>query len=131
MDLFSIKDKTVLISGASRGIGLVLANGMSKEGANVFGFGRTNLKEHTNINFQYFQNDLADYNTTKNNVMKIIKKTRKIDILINTAGITNSNNTKNLLENFKKVLDVNLIAPFNLINQVIPIMKKKQFRINN
>ena len=32
MDLFSIKDKTVLISGASRGIGLVLANGMSKEG---------------------------------------------------------------------------------------------------
>ena len=124
MDLFSIKDKTVLISGASRGIGLVLANGMSKEGANVFGFGRTNLKEHTNINFQYFQNDLADYNTTKNNVMKIIKKTRKIDILINTAGITNSNNTKNLLENFKKVLDVNLIAPFNLINQVIPIMKK-------
>ena len=56
--------------------------------------------------------------------MANVIKTSKIDILVNSAGITNANNTKNLLENFKKVLDTNLIAPFNLINQVIPIMKQ-------
>ena len=65
MELFSIKDKTVLISGASRGIGFTLANGMSKAGANVFGFGRTNLKELTNVDFQYFQNDISNFNTTE------------------------------------------------------------------
>lgn len=71
--------------------------------------------------------NIAKFEDTKSMATKIIEEFGKIDILVNNAGIT-----KDMLlmrmkpEDFKNVIDVNLIGTFNVTKNVIPYMMKKR-----
>ena len=120
----SFKDKTVLITGASRGIGKSLFETFSSLGANVIG---TSTKKNINL----LKKKILQVDFTKNSSIKSflnkINKIKKIDILINNAGINKISPIQNLDENsLKKILSVNLLAPILLTKFVSRKMIKQK-----
>ena len=120
----------ILITGASRGIGREIAITLSKEGHKIIAnYNKSEEQakelEKQNTNIEIFKADVSKRNEVQNMVQEIIKKYGKIDVLINNAGIT-----KDMLlarmkeEDFKQVIDVNLVGTFNMTKNVISYMMK-------
>ena len=115
--------KTVLITGASRGLGASIARIFAKNQYNVI----INYKESTqlaenlkselesnfNIKVLLVKADISSENEVKNMFQKIIDFSPKIDVLVNNASIALDNDliSKDALE-FKSVLDVNLLGTY-------------------
>lgn len=119
----SFENQTVLITGASRGIGKSLFKAYSSLGANVIGT-TTDKKKFKNKNFLEvnFENE-----ESTNSFYKKIKKLKKIDILINNAGINKISSIQKLDEkSLKKILNVNLLAPILLTKIVSQKMIKRK-----
>ena len=108
------KNKNVVITGSSRGIGKNIASKFKALGANV-----------TNLNSSMY--DL----TVEEEILKLCKylsKLRKIDILINNAGINFSELNKKInLEKYNKLMNINLKAVFLITSTVSKIMQKNKF----
>ena len=122
---FSVKGKTCLITGASRGIGKSLADSFHQAGAIVYGLGRT-----TNINdsvaWRYYETDITNKGYIKEIVDSIHEKEGKLDVLINAAGITNSFSDSDDISSFHQILDTNLTSVHNLCVIVSEYMKSAQ-----
>ena len=135
----NLKGKTVLVTGATKGLGRGAAIALAQVGANIIAVGR-NLSElkslgkiikKLNVKYTSFNCDVNDYKTIKNNITKL----KKLDILINNAGT-------NIPEPFLKVkdssletlLNVNTKAVFNIAqlcaNQIIKLNRKGGSIIN-
>ena len=80
-------NKVVLITGASSGIGKSTAEYLSKKGFIIYGTSRNPSKYNYPNNYKLFQLDINDFNSIKSLLNKILSKEKKIDILINNAGI--------------------------------------------
>lgn len=127
-------NKVALVTGATRGIGKEIAITLASIGYDIALNYRkeneelTNTKkeiEKNNVKCLAVQGDVSNYTDTQNMVNKVIEEFGKIDVLVNNAGIT-----KDMLlmrmkeEDFKDVIDVNLIGTFNMTKNVIPYMMK-------
>lgn len=120
--------KTVLVTGASKGIGKSIAKTLCECGYNVFICARNEarLKETAEeINAQdYFACDLTDFNACKN----LINAIGTVDILINNAGEYVWNPVeKTSEEELTKLTDLNIKAPYRLISLCVPSMKQKKW----
>lgn len=114
MDLFSVKNKTIIVTGAAGGIGGSIVNGLLDAGANVISA------------------DLPEYNLT--NVDDILKLTDidQIHGLVNCAGITRVNNIFEYTDqDWNDTFNVNLKAPYLLSKIVASKMKKNGGSIIN
>lgn len=134
--------KVALITGATRGIGKQIALTLAKEGYNIALNYRkeneelTTLKneiEQNNVKCLTVQGDVSNFEDCENIVKETINEFEKIDVLVNNAGIT-----KDMLlarmkeEDFKQVIDVNLVGTFNMTKNAISyMMKARQGRIIN
>ena len=131
-NLFSIEGKVVLISGAGRGIGRHLAHSMAKYSAFVYCIDKKFPKKVPSDIKKNMFNIKCDI-TKKKSIQAVCKdifsKHKKIDVLINNAGITIPL-TKNKLfyekENWTKTIDVNLTASFFCSQEVIKFMIKRK-----
>ena len=108
----NLKDKKILITGATGGIGNSLVDKFYKLGAHIIATGTNeeklnNLKsKYSNIKLEKFK--LDDHNKIEKFVEKIDDNINGLDILVNNAGITLDNLSVRLTEeNWKKVLDLN------------------------
>ena len=135
-------EKVALITGATRGIGKQIAITLSKEGYNIALNYRTendeleNLKKEiggNNVEVLAVQGDVSNFEDCENVVKETVEKFGRIDVLVNNAGIT-----KDMLlarmkeEDFKQVIDVNLVGTFNVTKNVISyMMKARSGRIIN
>ena len=135
-------DKVAMITGATRGIGKQIALTLANEGYNIVLNYRTendeliqakNEIESKNVKCLTVQGDVTNFEDCKQMIESAIKKFGKIDVLINNAGIT-----KDMLlarmkeEDFKQVIDVNLVGTFNMTKNVISyMMKARNGRIIN
>ncbi len=137
-----LQDKTVIITGATRGIGKGIALKMAQEGANIaFTFASSIEaaealeKELINIGVKAkgYQSNAADYEAAQTLVADIIKEFGSVDVLINNAGITKDNLLMRISENdFDQVIEVNLKSVFNMTKAVIrPMMKQRKGSIIN
>ncbi len=137
-----LKNKTALITGASRGIGRGIAIEFAKQGANVaFTFNASveaakDLEkelESYGIEAKGYQSNAANFDAAQDLVKEVIEKFGTIEILINNAGITKDNLLMRISEeDFDKVIEVNLKSVFNLTKAVIrPMMKQRLGSIIN
>lgn len=130
-------NKTVLVTGGSRGIGKATIIEFAKNGYNVVinyvkdDAAANELKsfliENYDVKVVTIKADVSDEQEVKKMVDYVINHFGKIDVLVNNAGIaidtTFEDKTK---ENFKRILDVNLIGPFLVSKEVGKHMMKNK-----
>ncbi|CAM4388726.1 3-oxoacyl-ACP reductase [Bacillus manliponensis] len=115
--------KTIMISGANSGIGNACIQHFLGESYNVIALdiNTSNLIDYTKTHssFKLVQIDLSDSNAINELFIKLDLENIRPDILINAAGIREITPVLNLSDElFKKVMDVNLVAPFILSREV-------------
>ena len=132
--MFNLKDKIVLITGATGGIGGAIAQQMKSAGATVVVTGRSADKLSAfDDGFIKIQSDLSVDGAAEKLINETIEKCGRIDVLINNAGITNDTLLMRMTdEQFDNVLNTNLRATFQLCRAAImPMMKQRYGRIIN
>lgn len=130
-----LKDKNILITGASKGIGRSLAINLSKHKANVILLARNEdlldslydeIKEKYNTNPMIIGCDLSQFEEDKaQEIANVVSKNYKcLDALINNASILKKMSSINDydLKSWKKVLNVNLTSAFLLSKYLMPLM---------
>jgi NAD(P)-dependent dehydrogenase (short-subunit alcohol dehydrogenase family) len=124
--LFEIKNKVVVITGASRGIGLHASIALSELGAIVIGVARSDKVDLSRtINFEYIKCDIRNSKKLEAIFLKIFDKYGRIDSLINAAGISLPFiSIESELNRFKDTIDINLNATFACCNVVGKYMEK-------
>ncbi len=78
--------KTVLITGASSGFGLMLANQLHQQGFNVIGTSREPEKHAASVPFKMLRLDIGDEASIKSFAQDLFKVVKQLDVLINNAG---------------------------------------------
>lgn len=113
--------KTVLITGVSRGIGQALAKKFLEEGFNVMGTIYSGVSLEQNENLSVFNLDLSSPESIIKCTEEIIATGKKIDILINNAGVLlDEDETRVVVEKLRKTLEINLIGPIDFTERLIP-----------
>lgn len=137
-----LKDKTALITGASRGIGRAIALKMAEAGANVAVVYAGNEEKAEEICREicamgriarHYRCDVSDDAMCKQTVEKVIADFGGIDVLVNNAGIVKDGLVLSMKqEDFDRVLDVNLRGTFSMIHHTYShFMRKRRGRIIN
>ena len=128
----NLKNKKVLITGATGGIGNSLIEKFNNLGSLIIATGTSeeklkNLKEkYPNINIEKFK--LEEHNKIEKFIDTIYTKLNGLDILVNNAGITLDNLSIRLTEeNWQKVMDINLTSSFLMCKFAIKKMLKNKF----
>jgi 3-oxoacyl-[acyl-carrier protein] reductase len=123
--------KVAIITGAANGLGSAAAEIFAREGACVAiadfneEIGNARAQELSDQGYQvaFFQVNVADQDSVNKMVKNVVNRFGKVDILVNNAGITRDAMLKKMtLENFQKVLDVNLTGVFLCTQAVVPTM---------
>jgi len=126
-ELFNLSGKTALVTGGSRGIGLAIAKGLAKHGADIAIVARTEkqlaqakkqiltvvrqVQADTDKKVWTFPFDLGNINGIESLFKNIIAETKGIDILVNCAGTIRRAPAEDIdLEDFNKTIKVNLTA---------------------
>jgi len=123
--MFSLKGKTALITGASRGIGKGIAEKFAANGCNIaFTFAssvdkarafETELSNQYGVKVKGYQSDAADFAAAEKLAETVIADFEKVDILINNAGITRDTLLLRMSEEqWDDVINTNLKSAFNL-----------------
>lgn len=126
--------KVILITGATRGIGNAILHKFANHDYEIYGLYANNYAKAKEIEEIYqkqgchvemLQCDVTDKNSVKDIITKIVGAFKKIDILINNAGITRDNVIINMpVNDWEAVIDTNFVGTFNCITEVLPYMLK-------
>ena len=117
-----MKNKVVLITGASSGIGLETARYLSEDGYKVIGVSRSYPKH--SFEFDYFLCDITDESQVIFTKNQIEKKYGKIDCLVNSAGMGISGAIENTpLEEVKQIYQVNVFGQFLMTKHMISLLR--------
>ena len=106
--MFEVKDKVVIVTGSSGGLGRAICDAFHEQGAKVFGADIADPKP--NIPYLSYKCDLTKQTDLKNLVDAVIAKEGRIDVLVNCAAITG--------KPWDEVIATNLSAPYHLIELV-------------
>jgi short-subunit dehydrogenase len=126
--------KTVVIAGGSRGLGLELARGFAKEGAHIILLARNRSQlaeaerelEETGASVEILACDVTKEDEVRVNVASIAREAKKIDVLINVAGIIQVGPHEHMqLDDFADAMNVHFWGPLYLMREVIPHMKRE------
>lgn len=124
-----MKDKVVIVTGASSGIGYATSLKFAEAGATVVAVGRSEkdlnvLRDEANGRDGSIRVHLADVRETKQVdrlVADTVQQFGRIDVLVNCAGIIQNGSIESTTQDdFDKMLDINLRSVFNLIQKSVP-----------
>ena len=132
-----LKDKNVVITGATRGIGKGIAIEFAKHGCNVaFTYSKSvdqandliKELESYNVQARAYQSDASVFLHADGLIKSVLMDFSKIDILVNNAGITKDNLLMRLTEqDFDDVINVNLKSVFNMTKAVQKTFLKQRY----
>ncbi|MDO5848350.1 MAG: SDR family NAD(P)-dependent oxidoreductase [Methanobrevibacter sp.] len=131
-----LKNKVAVITGGTRGIGYATAKLFLDNGCKVIIFGSraesvdkalSQLnEENPNYPVEGYYPNLNDYEEVEKTILAIAEKYGKIDILINNAGISSSTPIDQYtVEEFEKIINLNVVSMFKCIRATVPIMKEQ------
>ena len=111
-------NEIVIVTGGTSGIGLAAVSALREKGCTVYA-----LSRHGDIPC-----DVSDEQSARDAVQQILEKEGRIDVLINCAGFGISGAAElTPLETAKRQLDVNLFGTANMVNAVIPAMRRQGY----
>ena len=116
--------KIVLVTGAGKGLGKVIAQSLVKHGYKVYGtYMSSDTSMTTGVIYQKL--DITSDSSCNRVIKEIIEKDKKIDVLINCVGLTLSGRiTEFSSSDFKRILDVNVVGAFRLSKEILPYKPK-------
>ncbi|MFS4457014.1 SDR family oxidoreductase [Maribacter sp. 2304DJ31-5] len=128
-----MKNKVVLITGGSSGIGKAIGMYLAKNGYAVYGTTRNKLKYSDFDHFPLIEMDVCNPESVQAAVLELLQKETRLDVLVNNAGIGITGpleETPN--EEILKTFDTNFNGPLHVIKAVLPQMRdqKKGLVIN-
>jgi NAD(P)-dependent dehydrogenase (short-subunit alcohol dehydrogenase family) len=129
--MFSLENKVAAVTGAGSGIGKQTAVLFGKQGAEVYVVDLNQQAAEQTVT--EIKNDggrahakIVDVSNQKD-VTKIFNEIGRVDILVNSAGISNVGNVENTTEeDFDKLYSVNVKGVYNCVKAAIPFMKEKR-----
>lgn len=125
-----IKDKVIIITGASMGIGRAIAELLGNEGAHMVLAARkeTELeKVAEKISGSFIvRTDMTSVKDIDHLIAETLKKFGRIDVLINNAGQGIYGAIENTdVNNYRRIFELNVVGPLIAMQKVIPIMRKQ------
>jgi len=137
-----LEGKTVIITGASRGIGKGIAEVFAKHGANIAFTYRLSdekakaLEEQLSVNgckAKGYKSDASDFEAAQQLAADVLEEFGSIDVLVNNAGITKDGLLMRMSEDdFDRVMNVNMKSVFNMTKAVLrPMLKQRKGSIIN
>ena len=137
-----LEGKTVIITGASRGIGKGIAEVFAKQGANIAFTYRSSYEKAKALEGELsangckvkgYKSDASNFDAAQQLAADVLVDFGSINVLVNNAGITKDGLLMRMSEeDFDKVIEVNLKSVFNLTKAVIrPMMKQRSGSIIN
>jgi len=130
-----LKDKVVIITGSSQGLGECLAYKLAKEGARIALLARTEsllkkVKErilNENGEAEYFVCDIRELDQIKRTVKEIVNHFGKVDILINNAGVWTDEDLEGKKPDLRRnAFETNALGHINFTYEVLPILKRQE-----
>ena len=135
----SLKDKTIIITGAAMGLGLAAAKELASQGANLslVDYNEEGLEKakkeisqkYSNVKIHTVTSDVSNEDAVKNYVDETVKEFNRIDGLYNNAGIEGKQASivEYDISVFKKVIDINLMGVYYGLRYVLPVMQKQKY----
>ena len=129
--LFDLSGKRAFVTGATHGLGMAMAKGLGDAGAELIINGTTPekmeraLEEYRSEGYKVtgYLFDVTDEEKAKEHIDKIEDEIGPIDILVNNAGIIKRVPLKDMdVEDYRRVIDVDLVGPFIMAKQVVKHM---------
>ena len=135
MNKFNLSNRVAIVTGGAQGFGLAISERFIQSGAKVIIWDidkeavETAIKKINSKNCIYQIVDVTNFEEIKKNLNDIESNHGKIDIFINNAGIAGINTTvaEYPLEEWNKVIDLNLNAVFYCCKAVVPFMIKNNY----
>ena len=131
-----LEGKTVIITGASRGIGKGIAEVFAKHGANIAFTYRSSdekakaLEEQLSVNgckAKGYKSDASDFEAAQQLAADVFEEFGSIDVLVNNAGITKDGLLMRMSEDdFDRVMNINMKSVFNMTKAVLRTMLKQR-----
>lgn len=127
MDLFNLSNKRALITGGTHGLGMAMAEGLAKAGAELVITSTTPSKMENALNYYKSKGykasgyifDITDDKLAAEQVERIETNEGAIDILVNNAGIIKREMAVSMpIEDFRKVIEVDLVGAF-IMSQLV------------
>ena len=130
-----LSKKVAIVTGSTSGIGLGIAQRLAKEGCHLVinGLGDEQEIEKTcqtlrttyNVEVLFHGADLSQTEACQDLVQATLERWNRVDILVNNAGIQHVAPIETFsLDQWRKVVDINLTAPFALMQDVLPSMRR-------
>ena len=134
IQLFDLTGKRALVTGGTHGLGMAIGIGLAKAGATIIindifeeklktakeEYAKNGIKVHTYIF------NVADEKAVIENIAKIEKEVGPIDILVNNAGIIKRIPIIDMkVQEFKDIIEIDLVAPFIMAKVIVPGMIKR------
>ena len=120
--------QNVLITGASSGFGLLIANKLHESGYNVIGTSRNPEQIQSSLPFKILALDIVDDDSIHSFGKELFKHISQLDVLINNAGFYLSGLAEETtIEQGKKQLETNFWGTVKLTNELLPHFRKQRF----
>ena len=132
---FDIKNRVAVVTGGAQGFGLAITERFIESGAKVVIWdideneAKKALEKVNSKNLSYKIVDVSDFNKINEKLTEIESSHGKIDIFINNAGVAGMNTTvaEYPIEEWNKVINLNLNAVFYCCKAVVPFMEKNNY----
>jgi short-subunit dehydrogenase len=120
--------QTVLITGATSGIGLIIANHLHQNGFKVYGTSRVPEKFRDTLEFELLELDITSEISVQRCIETLLSKTETIDALINNAGIGICGSAEETsIEQAYKQVETNFWGAVKMTRAILPAMRKQRF----
>ena len=119
--------QTILITGASSGIGLSIANRLHESGYNVIGTSRNPEKYQSKIQFKLLALDITDSSSIKSFTKELFSQIDTLDVVINNAGYMLTGLVEETsIELGRQQFETNFWGTISLTNELLPYLRKQQ-----
>lgn len=134
---YDLTDKSVLITGGSRGLGLALATEFLKRGASVTlmardpaGLERAARQLGAGRRVQTVAGDVTREDDLRRALAEVTRLHGGLDVLVNNAGLIQSGPLDNMTEgDFREIMEVNAFAPLRLTRLALPELRRRGGRV--